>query len=117
MRIEKKCSGCKLSLPLAFYHKNSSKKDGRDHYCKSCKRKAFNPDTERVRRLRFPEKTRATRLVQQMLIRGVLEKEPCFICGQDKVEGHHLFYDHPKKVLWLCPDHHRKFHRVWKETS
>lgn len=64
-----------------------------------------------------PHKIRARRLVQQMLLRGAITKEDCFICGQEKTEAHHLFYDFPKKILWLCHEHHRLFHRMWKEVK
>lgn len=117
----KVCSRCKIAKDESKFHGDASRKDGRFPYCIDCEKKRISKrdfkGSEKKRREKWPEKIRATRLVQQMVLSGSLIKEPCFICGNEKVEGHHLFYDHPSKVLWLCPEHHRKFHRVWKETK
>lgn len=36
----KRCSHCKLCKPLEQYYACSAKKDGKDVYCKSCRRAA-----------------------------------------------------------------------------
>lgn len=41
---------------------------------------------------------------------GRLQKEPCFICG-DEAEAHHSMYDEPLAVTWLCPMHHAQAHK------
>jgi len=69
------------------------------------------------RKKRHHKKIKARRLVQQMVIRGVLSKDTCYICGKAETEAHHIFYDYPKNVLWLCSQHHRLFHKTWKEVS
>lgn len=48
---------------------------------------------------------------------GVLHKEPCFICGNAKVEAHHPDYDTPLSVVWLCVPHHKEIHREYDEVS
>lgn len=40
-----------------------------------------------------------------------LFKEPCFICGEVKVEAHHYDYSRPLDVSWLCKAHHMEIHR------
>lgn len=41
---------------------------------------------------------------------GRLIKEPCNICGVEKVEAHHLDYLKPLEVEWYCLKHHRELH-------
>jgi hypothetical protein len=43
---------------------------------------------------------------------GKVEKLPCFICGDNKVEGHHPDYSRPLDVVWLCNKHHREAHKT-----
>ena len=43
---------------------------------------------------------------------GKVEKLPCKMCGNTKVEGHHEDYDQPLQVVWLCKKDHEEFHRL-----
>ena len=45
-----------------------------------------------------------------LLRRGRLKRLPCAECGATEVEAHHPDYADPRRVVWLCPDHHRKLH-------
>ncbi len=47
-------------------------------------------------------------------VSGLIEKHPCVVCGDTKVEKHHPDYSRPLDVIWLCPKHHRRLH-VWKD--
>lgn len=42
---------------------------------------------------------------------GKLIKQPCEVCGEDKVHAHHLDYSKPLEVMWLCDKHHREWHK------
>jgi hypothetical protein len=42
--------------------------------------------------------------------RGKIEKKPCAVCGEEKVEGHHFDYTKPLEVIWLCKVHHGAIH-------
>ena len=44
------------------------------------------------------------------LKRGLLERQPCEICGAAETEAHHDDYDRPLAVRWLCRAHHRALH-------
>jgi hypothetical protein len=44
--------------------------------------------------------------------RGKLQRQPCEICGEAKVEAHHDDYSKPLQVRWLCPPHHRDVHKA-----
>jgi len=39
-----------------------------------------------------------------------LVKYPCEVCGEENSEAHHLDYNDPLNVLWLCKKHHREWH-------
>ena len=39
-----------------------------------------------------------------------LKKEPCKVCGNSKVHGHHEDYSKPLEVIWLCSIHHKAIH-------
>jgi hypothetical protein len=45
------------------------------------------------------------------LRRGLLQRQPCVVCGAEKVDGHHPDYDRPMDVVWLCRRHHHAVHR------
>ena len=42
---------------------------------------------------------------------GKLIKQPCEICGANYVHAHHCDYNKPLDVLWLCPKHHKEWHK------
>lgn len=62
-----------------------------------------------------PERRSANLAVSQAVRDGVLKKQPCFVCGETVVEGHHPDYDKPLAVVWLCVQHHKQLHREHKE--
>lgn len=39
-----------------------------------------------------------------------MKKLPCEKCGAPKAEAHHLDYDKPSNILWLCAKHHKDWH-------
>ena len=52
--------------------------------------------------------------VRRAVRRGEIQKGPCFVCGDPKVQGHHpLGYEPPSDLLvvWLCARHHSMIHR------
>lgn len=56
----------------------------------------------------------AHRIFHQAIKSGKVIRQPCFVCGYEKVEGHHPNYDAPLDVVWLCRMHHRQAHAlVW----
>lgn len=42
--------------------------------------------------------------------KGLLEKQPCEVCGSCKVEMHHADYTKPLSVNWFCRKHHAEHH-------
>jgi len=61
---------------------------------------------------KFPNKHRAHIKVTTALSAGRLTKRPCEVCGDDKyVHAHHDDYAEQLNVRWLCPIHHKKWHK------
>jgi len=71
---------------------------------------------ERMERKRDPNhadfffKEESRRLVARAIKKGFLIKQPCEVCGNDKVDAHHEDYTQPLKVMWLCRLHHMRLH-------
>lgn len=61
-------------------------------------------------RAKHPRRYRAHLDVQRALRHGELVKEPCAVCGCDKVDAHHEDYSRPLAVQWLCRKHHARLH-------
>ena len=56
------------------------------------------------------EQMRAHQEVQKAIKHGRLERQPCRVCGNTKVQAHHADYSKPLDVEWLCSKHHRAVH-------
>lgn len=138
MSIKKKtCSKCKRLLVAnkIVFTVNNYEKSGLGGWCRECKRKSDRvysrkyreehpgwkrEDNERNRVLinklvkeyakKYPERLKATSIVNYALKTGKLKREPCVICGKEFVHGHHPDYDKPLEVVWLCPKHHKAVH-------
>lgn len=48
---------------------------------------------------------------------GLLKKQPCLICGNERSEAHHFDYGLPENVIWLCDQHHKEAHKIDKEIN
>lgn len=59
-----------------------------------------------------PKAKRAHAMVRNAVRSGVLKRLPCERCGSaGRVHGHHhLGYNHPLVVTWLCPRCHERAH-------
>ena len=57
---------------------------------------------------------RAGRKLQDAVKKGLVEKLPCWVCGDLDVEGHHPDYSAPLDVVWLCNAHHREVHQQFR---
>jgi len=61
---------------------------------------------QRSRRLRSPEKYKATNAVNNSKRDGKITVGVCEVCGSHDVEAHHTDYNRPLDVHWLCRKHH-----------
>lgn len=69
--------------------------------------------SERKRRYedKHPLKAEARKIYRYALRMGRLEKQPCEVCGEFEVDGHHDDYLKPLEVRWLCRKHHAEHHQ------
>jgi hypothetical protein len=68
-------------------------------------------------REKHPEKYRARMEVLKAKRKGTLIKQPCEICGDNKVEAHHEDYSKPLEIKWLCTKHHKQRHKELREMG
>ena len=78
------------------------------------RKRAINPSfkTEEARKYSslYPEKRTSHWKVFKALKRGILNKSPCKVCGNEKAQAHHSDYSKPLWVEWLCAIHHKRKH-------
>lgn len=75
-------------------------------------------DPERVRtyeQRRYQERrdslfVEVNRITSNAIKRGRLVRQPCEVCGAERVEAHHDDYSRPYDVRWLCKRHHDEHH-------
>jgi hypothetical protein len=110
------CGKCKQLLDKSNFWKERRLSDGLGIWCKTChyssERRRYNAIKAKESLERYPQKTAARNLVKNSVRSGKLIKENCFFCDDPKTDGHHLDYDYPLKVVWLCRKHHLGVHDV-----
>lgn len=137
-RFEKKCFKCQSVKPLKEFYKHSRMADGHLNKCKECTKNDVSKhrieNIEKIRaydraRGKIPERikasseiTRAWReedsrrqyahgKVSRALKSGLLVRNPCIRCGEEKSVAHHDDYDKPLDVMWLCQPCHKQRHK------
>lgn len=65
------------------------------------------------------DKHSANGKLRRAVNKGILIRSPyCQICGKEcKTEGHHVDYDRPLDVVWLCRNCHVKAHKIIKQKD
>ena len=56
------------------------------------------------------QKTKTRLETRKAIQRGLLIKMSCEVCGEQKVHAHHLDYNDPLNVKWLCSKHRIEAH-------
>jgi hypothetical protein len=74
----------------------------RDHVAAGKKRRLTEPD--------FFLKDKARNVIENLIARGRLVRQPCEVCGAEPSQAHHDDYTNPKEVRWLCTTHHAEAH-------
>jgi hypothetical protein len=98
MLIIKKCRGCGLHFQM---YRSAQR-------CERCRERHKKAQRE------TPEATKkaaARALTKHGLAAGTITPAPCEICGNPKSEAHHVDYDRPLDVKWLCRQHHMAIHQ------
>ena len=132
--MKKQCFKCGQKKPLKEFYKHPQMGDGHLNKCKECSKKDVKEnrknkleyyreyDRERGNRQtpeyrknydkRFPQKAKARRMVAYHMSKGSLVREACEVCGsEERTHAHHDDYAKPLNVRWLCPAHHREWHK------
>jgi hypothetical protein len=68
-------------------------------------------------RSKHPERHTAHCQVRKAIRSGRLTRQPCEVCGCEKVEAHHEDYGQPLNVIWLCRTHHIAADRARRERE
>ena len=135
-RTHKTCCACKEIKPLAeFYEYSRPTSIGYSARCRPCHlehcrelrnsehgkevyrkwTKSETGSTSIQKRMatwrdKNKEKRRAHSAISNAIRDNRLKRIPCRICGIENGEAHHLSYDDPYNVDWLCKSCHVKIH-------
>ena len=81
----KRCTMCKQWLPLEAFHRNRSRRDGRQNACKPCniaRSQRWYRENPQVRAARMDEYNRRRKRKLQELLLAYLRAHPCVDCGE-----------------------------------
>lgn len=65
---------------------------------------------ESKKRAEETKKARARSEVYKAINAGTVVRKSCIRCGAAKSEAHHLDYERPLLIVWLCMPCHRRMH-------
>lgn len=135
--MKKTCFKCSKEKDLGDFYPHPQMADGHLNKCKECtkrdvkanyrknlehykeyergrfrrpERRAYLIELQRSIRRNNHEKYKARVAVGNALRSGLLVREPCAVCGEERSQAHHPDYSKPLDVVWLCHEHHRKEH-------
>ena len=120
----KVCNKCLLEKELYDFAIDRRVPSGRTGQCKLCRELVTKDWRSRNRQKvnAYLEKWEKENLVKRLaqettynaIRSGILTREPCWVCG-GKAEAHHVFYDEPLMVSWLCKKHHVETHKLLRQ--
>jgi len=61
---------------------------------------------QRIHQLRDRKAHRARLVIISAVKRGAITRGPCEKCGNPDSQCHHISYDDPYAIMWLCKEHH-----------
>jgi len=124
MKYTDYCSRCKAkNVPLSEYSKGKAGTT-QYHICRDCNRKrqrdkyrtphgylSIRKALEKSRAAN-PEKVKARSIISVAVATKKIDKPAnCQECSSTgRIEGHHMDYDKPLEVVWLCTPCHRMLH-------
>ena len=141
----KVCSHCKQEKDLSAFWKDKSTSDGKRYQCIDCSKawtkiwrkqnqskinkydarwKLNHPEVKAAYRSRKNElgkkrhkQTSASASVYRASMSGKLEATPCIVCDSIDVRAHHWNYEKQLDVVWFCPQHHTRWHKLKKDLA
>ena len=134
--LDKLCTRCQEYKSIGEFY--THKRDGYSSWCKDCSREYYHilkdqgyfreyyqrPDVKRKRAKviakyeKHPytkQPRQARRRARYLVDIGVIEMQPCVVCGNTNAELHHPDYNESGIVVFLCRNHHQELHK--KEGS
>jgi hypothetical protein len=75
-----------------------------------------NYEYKLLQKKKYPEKFKCRDIYYSAKRYGKIEKKPCEVCGNIKVDGHHDDYTKPLEVKWLCRKHHLGLHKELRDA-
>lgn len=70
---------------------------------------------------RWRQRNRMARWAQaatrSAIYHGLIEKQPCVVCGDPKAEAHHPSYNDPLHPEWRCRAHHKALHAEMRRAA
>jgi len=132
---QKKCFKCGVVKSLTEFYEHARMVDGHLNKCKICakidvaenyrtnrkhyqeyeRKRLQNPDRkhnvakyQKSGRRKNPARAKAYQKLHYALRAGKVVRQPCYICGNTKSQGHHKDYSKPLNVEWLCFKCHRE---------
>lgn len=91
-----------------------------DHYVNYDRERSKTPERRarlEASKARHPLHEWARRATLNAIDRGLLTRQPCEVCGEEKVDAHHDDYTKPLAIRWLCRRHHMELHRMDNEGA
>ncbi|MFM0141796.1 hypothetical protein [Paraburkholderia sp. RL18-085-BIA-A] len=132
------CRICSETKPIEAFWRSKFGRGGFANECKECtkaskreywkarpeqllarraKQRDLNAALREKYRKQHPERIAANDAFKRALQKGIVKKHPCWVCGEEKSEGHHADYKQPLDVVWLCRLHHRQAHALARELE
>lgn len=109
------CKGCHKAAVRARARTNPAVQEYDRRRSKTPERRAHIQLVSKRWREEHPDAYKAQTAVGNAIRDGKLKKQPCEICGNKKVHGHHRNYLKPLEVTWLCARCHHRLHAVFPE--
>lgn len=112
-----RCPKCSTYKDVSLFGKDSTKPSGFDTYCKSCRLdyRNKNRELERKRNYRWMDNNKekvACRYTARKYFK--VRKKCCVEFCENMGERHHIDYNKPLEIIWLCHKHHKSLHAVQK---
>ena len=108
------CGACRKCKHRAYMQKWYAK--NRDHVLTQIKERRTTGNMAKYERERyandaeFNKRKKARNAISIRLKRGTIQRGCCEVCGAEKTQAHHVDYNRPLDVRWLCNTHHRAIH-------
>jgi hypothetical protein len=96
------------------YEKKMKEKHGPDYVVGDVNNRTGNKQSS-ISKEEARKRHNARRVTQKAIMKGLLIKQPCFVCGDLQAEAHHPDYSTPMAVSWLCRSHHYQVHEEYRQ--